>query len=188
MTDLTKHIHARNVLFSNKTQNILTLCSDTLDSFFKYMVEGKMSATWFSVDFHQANEKLVNLVAMGRHNVGETITTEGGEDIYIDKENVDNYVRVMRFMVPLKFVETGDVDAMLLFMEEFAEIVTKIPETEIEALVADDNFLKEVFSAFSESEPTEDKVNKAVKYDGFDLSGLSLEQIQQLKLCKEGKT
>lgn len=186
MSVLTKHIHERNVVFSNETQNIFKLCSDTLNTFFKYMVEGKMSTTWFSIDFHPSNQKLINVVAMAKHNVGEILTTEAGEEIYIDEANADNYVRIMRFMLPLKLVEYGDVDALLLFMEEFSEMAYKIPEEEIELLSADDKFLKDVFSAFSSGKPTE---NKIVKYNGFDLSELSPEQVQQLKLLKmEGKT
>jgi len=183
---LSKDMRARNDIFSHATQDIFKQCSDTLDIFFDHMVEGRMSPTWFSIDFHPGNEKLVNVVAMGNHKVGQTLIADNGDEIYIDEENVNNYAIVMRFMVPLKFIESGDVDAMVLFMEEFGELATKIPELEIESLVADNNFLKDVFTAFSDDELAKDNVEK---YKGFDMSGLSLEQIQQLKLCKtEGET
>jgi hypothetical protein len=186
MKTLIMLTNERNGMFRKATRNILVTYSDILDIFFKYVSEAKMTIEWASIDLHPTNDNFLNLVGMAKHNVGEILVTESGDEIYVDESNVDNYVRAMRFVVPTNLVESRDVDGLLLFMEEFGELSTHMSEMEVEALFSDDTFLKETFSAFSDTnhEPP-------IKFNEFDLTDLSLDdhQLQQLRLLgKEGET
>jgi hypothetical protein len=188
MKSLIASMHERNVMFRKTTQDIMGAYSETLDMFFTCVSEGKMTITWASIDFHPTNDKFVNMVGMAKHNAGEILTMENGDEIYIDETNIDNYIRAMRFVLPLDPIESGDLDALLMFMEEFGQLSSHMSEMEVEALLSDDTFLKETFSAFSDIDPED---IPPIKFNEFDLTDLSLDeaQLQQLRLLgAEGKT
>ena len=182
---LTKQLLARNEIYTVATNSIIDKYRDTLDTTFDNIVESKMSINWTSIDFHPANRLLLNVIGEATHKIGSTVRNIAGESIYIDETNISNYNKLMRFLLPLDPVSSGDTDALVQFLKEYSSIVERYSQEELEHSVADLTFLIEHFSIFSKK--FEDvKINKADLHDGFDLNKFDLDEVQlrQLKMLR----
>lgn len=186
---LASDLIGRNKLYNQSTQIMLAKYKDVLGIVFDNVTQSKMNIRWIALDFHAHNTLLLNIMGMGKHNIGDMVVNESGETMYIDETNVDNYITQMRFVLPLEAVDKGDSNGIIQFLREYSHLAETITQEALEFAVSDIVFLKENFTIFANSLKDVKSPSK-ITYDGFDLAGHGLDdlQIQQLRILRpEGK-
>lgn len=196
----------RNVTAYRITKQLLTEYAPIFDEIFDSLNTGR-SVKWANIDFHPSNRVIVNVVGMLYHKIGEMMINDVGETIYIDETNVDSYSRPIRMILPVHLVESGDVDGLILFVNETSAVIAQSSHEELDIMFADDIFVKRTFTAFKSQGDKEKETPHAIEviktpldvkkmvdpdnvvkpapkhaYEGFDLDGLDLDASQLLNL------
>ena len=164
MTKLIDRITQRNKEALDVTIKILDDYSVVFDDVFDRISHGSMTAQWVSIDFHRNTKRLLDIIGLAQYKEGEMMTNEFKEVIYIDSTNVDYYKKPMRVILPIDLVEDADIEALDLFVKEYSEFVLTSSQDEMDLMVADDEFLKDAFTCFSNLETKRRKRSSQKKY------------------------
>src|SRR5690606_12451027 len=112
--------------------------------------------------------------------------------IYVDETNKNNYNKVFKLILPIHLVVQFDIDGVVKFISEYIDLMLDISIEDLEASLNNRDFLKKMFTAFSEAGKSDDAnvISKTAKnytqdvdnYDGFNLSNFDIDDIQKINL------
>lgn len=184
-------ILARNKSVTVQTDKIFKMYGSIFKEIFSRITGNKFIVEPIAIDLHPVNSDFLSLIGMSKHKVGDTILTESGNKILIDKTNVDSYTRAIRIILPYAPVEANDINTIIQFLNEYSVIVEKLDSETVDIMLGDTEFLNEMFSLYHGSVDNPPKTQARLIYDGFDLTDLNLDHMQllQLKLMRsEGQS
>lgn len=206
--NLPKDMTKRNDIFNKLSEEIVEKYGGILTEVFHHASKTDLDIKWYNMDFHQNNGRLLVAIGSISHKVGDIVSNEKNEQTYIDESNINNYLKPMKLVLPVKFVNSGDIESAVTFIEEYSILMYKLYPEDIETFIGDNDFLNLVFSAFGGTPNNIETLDKELeKYNkqmspppiktpdekepevvqGFDVSELDLDeaQIQQLMLMKD---
>lgn len=200
--ELAAALSERNTVYNKFSERIISDYKDVLNEAINFSTDNKLNIEWYNMDFHPSNNKLLSILGVARHKVGDTVMNEEtNEIIYIDESNVNNYIKPLRLILPVKSVSNKNTEEILCFIKEFSKLTIELYPDDIETMLGEDEFLNMLFTAFGGSldniMPSEDEENavgdqpiKKIKrmVGGFDVADLELDeaQLNQLELLKDG--
>lgn len=145
-----------------------------MNAAFKEMSDDKFDIKWYDIAMHPINPKLFNVYGEAQRRIGEIITDESGEVVYVDEHNHKNYVTQFRLVFPIDCANKADIGCMLQFSKEYAKLQTKMTPEDIEKNFINPKFMEKAFTFFSDG----GALVSIQEYDGFDLSKLDLDDVQ----------
>ena len=157
MEDLKALFKVRDEHFITHTTKILVEITDTLECVSLYLVNIDDNAAQGTIVWEDISimEDIIIMMGTVEYHIGDTIIF-GDEKIVVTDENADSLQQLVHMSVPIALVEEGDKDKIMDYLESTS------------------NEFSSELGEFLVSEPQHETE--------FDLSELSDEQIQALKL------
>ena len=129
--------------------------------------EESSSLEWEDVQFMH-EDGIVVITGNIQLAVGDAFKLDNGKQVTVTEENVDSFRRVIRVGIPLEIAQEGNVDDVIGFLDGKKQ----------KNYLAGDELTEQPETTIGQA-PTDDP---AQTVNGFDLEGLTDDQIRQLML------
>lgn len=176
--DLRSKFVSRKEEFYKSTKDIFSNIQHILDAIVEYMdvkalYERGGKLEWVDISFIDKHVDDPYCILMGNvwYPVGTEIVLENGSKVKVTKETEEYFRKLLRVGLPLKVLESKDKQIALDYLAK----------TEAEMIEEEDE-MRERLHAELERHFGDDDDEELVEAGDFDMSTLTPEQIEQLKL------
>lgn len=179
-TTLQDILDFREYTYSMLTREAIKLFGPTLTGAANRYLNNTAEIDWTAIELIDTLEGYVRVTGFFLPTIGSTITVEGKE-VHIDKDNVYLYKQVIRLVLPIKLIESGNRDRLAMFIKDLNAIAAVATELEIENILKEYYFddMKDLTSSNSYYKVL-DRVTKPKEVMGFEVTGLTDSQIAAL--------
>lgn len=181
-TTLQDILDFREYTYSMLTREAIQLFGPTLTGAVNHYLNNTAEIDWTAIEPVNTLEGYVRVTGFSLPAIGSTITVEGKE-VHIDKDNVYRYKQVIRFVLPIKLIESGNRNQLVAFIKDLSAIAAVATELEIENILKEYYFddMKDLTSNNSYHKML-DRVTKPKEVMGFEATGLTDSQIAALHM------
>lgn len=181
-TTLQDILDFREHTYSMLTREAIKLFGPTLTGAANRYLNNTAEIDWTAIELIDTLEGYVRVIGFFLPTIGSTITVEGKE-VHIDKDNVYLYKQVIRLVLPIKLIESGNLDRLAMFIKDLSAIAAVATELEIENILKEYYFddMKDLTSSNSYYKML-DRVTKPKEVMGFEVTGLTDSQIAALHM------
>lgn len=137
-TTLQDILDYREHTYSMLTREAIKLFGPTLTGAVNRHLNNTAEIYWTAIEPVNTLEGYVRVTGFSLPTIGSILTVEG-KKVHIDKDNVYHYKQVIRLVLPIKLIESGNQDRLVVFIKDLSAIAAVATELEIE------NILKEYY-------------------------------------------
>ncbi len=181
-TTLQDILDFREYTYSMLTREAIKLFGPTLTGAVSHYLNSTAEIDWTAIEPVNTLEGYVRVTGFTLPTIGSIITVEGKE-VHIDKDNVYRYKQIIRFVLPIKLIESGNRNRLVAFIKDLSAIAAVATELEIENILKEYYFdeMKDLTSSNSYYKML-DRVTKPKEVMGFEATSLTDSQIAALHM------
>lgn len=181
-TTLQDILDFREYTYSMLTREAIKLFGPTLTGAVSHYLNSTAEIDWTAIEPVNMLEGYVRVTGFTLPTIGSIITVEGKE-VHIDKDNVYRYKQIIRFVLPIKLIESGNRNRLVAFIKDLSAIAAVATELEIENILKEYYFdeMKDLTSSNSYHKML-DRVTKPKEVMGFEATSLTDSQIAALHM------
>lgn len=181
-TTLQDILEFRKRTYTMLTREALALIGPTLTEAVNAYLNNTAGIDWSAIEEVNALDGFVRVTGFSLPSVGTKITVAGNL-VEISKENMYSYKQIIRFVLPIRLIESGDVNALVAFVKDLSAIAAIATEPELEHILKEyhSNEMKKLTSNNSYHKVL-DRVARPNEVLGFNVVGLTDSQIAALHL------
>lgn len=181
-TTLQDILDFREYTYSMLTREAIKLFGPTLTGAVSHYLNSTSEIDWTAIEPVNTLEGYVRVTGFTLPTIGSIITVEGKE-VHIDKDNVYRYKQIIRFVLPIKLIESGNRNRLVAFIKDLSAIAAVATELEIENILKEYYFdeMKDLTSSNSYHKML-DRVTKPKEVMGFEATSLTDSQIAALHM------
>lgn len=181
-TTLQDILDFREYTYSMLTREAIKLFEPTLTDAVSHYLNSTSEIDWTAIEPVNTLEGYVRVTGFTLPTIGSIITVEGKE-VHIDKDNVYRYKQIIRFVLPIKLIESGNRNRLVAFIKDLSAIAAVATELEIENILKEYYFdeMKDLTSSNSYHKML-DRVTKPKEVMGFEATSLTDSQIAALHM------
>ncbi len=183
-TTLQGILDFREYTYSMLTREAIKLFGPTLTDAVSHYLNSTSEIDWTAIEPVNTLEGYVRVTGFTLPTIGSIITVEGKE-VHIDKDNVYRYKQIIRFVLPIKLIESGNRNRLVAFIKDLSAIAAVATELEIENILKEYYFdeMKDLTSSNSYHKVL-DRVTKPKEVMGFEATSLTDSQIAALHMYR----